>query len=342
MQKNIEKLPTSTVPPHRRLHSGYHHGVLRKWHSLNTSIGPDNLMFPVFVNDDLSGSHEIKSMPGVQSHALDCVVQSLKHVVEKGLSSILIFGAIKSELKDANATVIDTPKNPTISAIQKIKKEYPNLLIACDVCLCGYTDHGHCGILNEDGSIDNERSINRIAEVALSYAEAGCDVVAPSDMMDGRIFAIKQKLIEKKLEGKVSVLSYSVKYASCFYGPFRDAAHSAPAFGDRRCYQLPPGSHGLSLRAAKRDVEEGADMLIVKPGLSYLDMVKELKQNFPEYPLFVYQVSGEYAMLMHASKAGVFELRAVVLETLTSMRRAGADVIISYFTPLVLDWIAEI
>ncbi|KAG7170595.1 Delta-aminolevulinic acid dehydratase-like [Homarus americanus] len=168
-----------------------------------------------------------------------------------------------------------------------------------------------------------------------------CDIIAPSDMMDGRVGAIKASLAEAGLANRVSVLSYAVKFASSFYGPFRDAAKSAPAFGDRRCYQLPPGSSGLAMRAADRDVEEGADMLMVKPGIAYLDVVRQTKDRYPHYPLFIYQVSGEYAMLHHGAKAGAINLRVTLMEVLTSMRRAGADVVISYFTPTVLEWLKE-
>jgi porphobilinogen synthase len=195
--------------------------------------------------------------------------------------------------------------------------------------------------LYDDGTINNEASISRLAEVAVAYAKAGCQVIAPSDMMDGRVGAIKQSLKVAGLGGSISVLSYSAKFASGLYGPFRDAAKSAPAFGDRRCYQLPPGSAGLALRAVERDVREGADMLMVKPGMIYLDIVRQIKDKFPEYPLAIYQVSGEYAMFWHAAKAGAIDLQRVVMETIASMRRAGVDIIITYYTPKILDWLKD-
>ncbi|CAL1286548.1 unnamed protein product [Larinioides sclopetarius] len=306
-----------------KLHSGFFHPVLRQIQESSTSISPSNLMYPVFI---IYGENKL--------------IAALKPLVAKGLSSILLFGVINSSLKDNTASVADTVKNPVLPAIQLLKKVYPDLLIVCDVCLCGYTDHGHCGILTKDGIIDNEASLKRIAEVALGYAKFGCHVVAPSDMMDGRVKAIKDILHGAGYGSTVSVLSYAAKFASKFYGPFRDAADSAPAFGDRRQYQLPPGSKGLALRAVSRDIEEGADMIMVKPGLAYLDIANEVKRKHSEYPLFMYQVSGEYAMLIHASKAGVFSLKEAALESLTSMRRAGVDVIITYFVPsLLLEWL---
>ncbi|KFM68535.1 Delta-aminolevulinic acid dehydratase, partial [Stegodyphus mimosarum] len=279
-------------------------------------------------------------MPGVFKFGEKQLISFLKPLVQKGLSSVLLFGVIESSLKDPKASCATTSQNPVFRAVSQLRLNFPNLLIACDVCLCGYTDHGHCGILDAEGHIDNDASIKRIAELALEYAKAGCHVVAPSDMMDGRVKAIKTLLNEAGLGNKVSTLSYAAKFASKFYGPFRDAADSAPAYGDRKCYQLPPGSKGLALRAVQRDIEEGADMIMVKPGLAYLDILQEVKKQHPEYPLFVYQVSGEYAMLYHAAKAGVFSLKDAVLESLTSMRRAGAAVIITYYVPqLLMEWL---
>ncbi|KAF8764373.1 Delta-aminolevulinic acid dehydratase like protein [Argiope bruennichi] len=222
-------------------------------------------------------------MPGVFRYGENKLITALKPLVERGLTSVLLFGVIDSSLKDAKACVADTIKNPVLPAIALLRKTYPDLLIACDVCLCGYTDHGHCGILTEDGVIDNEASLKRIAQVALGYARSGCHVVAPSDMMDGRVKAIKDLLHSSGYGSTVSVLSYAAKFASKFYGPFRDAADSAPAFGDRRQYQLPPGSKGLALRAVSRDIQEGADMIMVKPGLAYLDIANEVKRKHNKY-----------------------------------------------------------
>ena len=279
-------------------------------------------------------------MPGVYRFGLKKLMEHLNPLVDLGLSSILLFGVITNLPKDDHGTNADSNNNPVIRALPLLRQAYPNLLIACDVCLCPYTSHGHCGII-ENGFINNEKSIERIASIALSYARMGAHCVAPSDMMDNRIGAIKSYLIENGMENLCSVLSYSVKFASSFYGPFRDAAKSAPQFGDRKAYQLPSGSRGLALRAARRDVDEGADMLMVKPGLAYLDIVRDIKNEFPEYPMFIYQVSGEYAMLHHGAKAGAFELKPTLQEVLLSMRRAGADCIITYFVPILLEWMKE-
>lgn len=249
--------------------------------------------------------------------------------------------------QDGLGSSADSVENPVIRALPLLRKEFPDLVLATDVCLCPYTDHGHCGIFDESNQMDNLLSIERLAQISLAYALAGAHIIAPSDMMDNRIAAIKSILRKNRLENRVAVLSYAVKFSSSFYGPFRDAARSAPAYGDRKCYQLPVGSKGIAARAAvsificfcyfllfnynfsilskhqERDVEEGADMLMVKPGMAYLDIVRQTKDMFPHLPLFIYQVSGEYAMLWHGAKNGAFNLNAIVMETLTSMRRAG-------------------
>ncbi|KAJ8300438.1 hypothetical protein KUTeg_021957 [Tegillarca granosa] len=269
---SVENMTDHTV-----LHSGYHHPVLRAWQSTNTSINPENLIYPIFVTDDDDVVEEIASMPGQSRFGVNRLREHLKPVVENGLKCVLIFGVPSKLPKDNHGTAADTPNTPAIMAIQRLRSWFPDLLIACDVCLCPYTCHGHCGILREDGSLNNEESIQRLAEISLSYAKAGCHIIAPSDMMDGRIGAIKKCLNENGYGNRVAVMSYSAKFASSFYGPFRDAAKSAPSFGDRKCYQLPPGSVGLAERAVDRDVQEGADMLMVKPGLAYLDVVKMVK-----------------------------------------------------------------
>lgn len=223
-----------------------------------------------------------------------------------------------------------------------MRSAFPNLILACDICLCPYTDHGHCGILQSDGTIDNAASIRRLAVIALHYAQSGAHIVAPSDVMDGRVGAIKQALITAGLQGHCAILSYSAKFASAFYGPFREAALSAPAFGDRRCYQLPPGARGLARRAIRRDVEEGADMIMVKPGYPYLDVVRDAAEAWPEYPLAVYQVSGEYSMLYHAAQSHkLFDLKSAVMESVEAYVRAGCSIILTYWTPQLLKWLQE-
>lgn len=331
----------SEVPVTHILHSGYSHSTLRAWQTSDTTIKPNNLMYPLFIVDDPEAEQEISGMPGIYRFGVNRLENHLKSAVAAGLSSVLLFGVPFSMPKDKFGSAADHPENPVILAIKKLRGLFPNLLIACDVCICAYTIHGHCGILCDDGTIDNAASVSRLAKQALAYAKSGAHVVAPSDMMDGRVGAIKQILQDNGLGSRVSVLSYAVKFSSCFYGPFRDAAKSAPAFGDRRAYQLPSGSKGLAMRAAERDVAEGADFLMVKPGLAYLDLVRQVKDKFPNHPMFIYQVSGEYAMLYHGDKAGAFNLDNMLMEILCCMRRSGADVIISYFTPRILALIAN-
>jgi porphobilinogen synthase len=325
----------------KRLHSGYAHPVSRMWQSMNTELTPNNLMYPLFIIDNPDEVQPIGAMPGISRMGVNKALEHLDELVLIGLNSVLLF-AVSDKPKDEMGSGGLAYDNPVVIAVKKIKERFGDkILIACDICLCPYTTNGHCGVFDmTTNEIDNTKSINLLAEMAGKVAIAGADVVAPSDMMDGRVLAIKSKLRQLGLEGKVSVLSYSSKFASSFYGPFREAAHSAPQFGDRKRYQLPLGSRGLAVRAADRDVQEGADMLMVKPGLAYLDVVREVKDRHPYHPMFVYQVSGEYAMLLHGSDKGAFDKRAIISEVMTSMRRAGADVIISYFTPVLLKWMA--
>uniref|UniRef100_A0A8C1R6F3 Delta-aminolevulinic acid dehydratase n=1 Tax=Cyprinus carpio TaxID=7962 RepID=A0A8C1R6F3_CYPCA len=309
-----------TQPADSILHSGYFHPTLRYWQTCASDLRPDNLIYPVFITDSPDAVEPIASLPGQARYPSSLSTNIFSHLIRSGA---------------------DTDDTPAVLAVKKLRSTFPDLVLACDVCLCPYTSHGHCGILREDGSLDNAASCLRLAEVALAYAQAGCHIIAPSDMMDGRIAAIKQALIANHFGNKVSVLSYSAKFASCYYGPFRDAAQSKPAFGDRRCYQLPPGARGLALRACDRDVKEGSDMLMVKPGLPYLDIVREVKNKHPTHPLAVYNVSGEFAMLWHGAEAGAFDLRTAVMEAMTAFRRAGADIIITYYTPQLLTWLKE-
>ncbi|XP_069465893.1 delta-aminolevulinic acid dehydratase [Ambystoma mexicanum] len=323
------------------LHSGYFHPVLRSWQTAATSFDARNLMYPIFVTDSPDGVEHIASLPGQARYGVNKLEGMLRPLVDEGLKCVLIFGVPSRVTKDDRGSAADSEDTPAIQAVRKIRSTFPDLVIACDVCLCPYTSHGHCGILRADGTIQNEASCQRLAEVALAYAKAGCHIVAPSDMMDGRIGSIKNALISNDLGNKVSVMSYSAKFASCFYGPFRDAALSKPSFGNRQCYQLPPGARGLARRAVDRDVREGADMLMVKPGMPYLDLVREVKDRHPDHPLAVYHVSGEYAMLWHGAQAGAFDLKVAVLESMTGFRRAGADIIITYYVPQLLKWLKE-
>ncbi|XP_054356895.1 delta-aminolevulinic acid dehydratase isoform X2 [Pongo pygmaeus] len=330
-----------TMQPQSVLHSGYFHPLLRAWQTATTTLNASNLIYPIFVTDVPDDIQPIASLPGVARYGVNRLEEMLRPLVEEGLRCVLIFGVPSRVPKDERGSAADSEESPAIEAIHLLRKTFPNLLVACDVCLCPYTSHGHCGLLSENGAFQAEESRQRLAEVALAYAKAGCQVVAPSDMMDGRVEAIKETLMAHGLGNRVSVMSYSAKFASCFYGPFRDAAKSSPAFGDRRCYQLPPGARGLALRAVDRDVREGADMLMVKPGMPYLDIVREVKDKHPDLPLAVYHVSGEFAMLWHGAQAGAFDLKAAVLEAMTAFRRAGADIIITYYTPQLLQWLKE-
>jgi len=286
-------------------------------------------------------------MPEQFQWSVDRIPELLDPLVKKGLKSVIVFGVITHKPnKDHHATWADHHEGPVVQGIQFIKKRYPHLLVLADVCLCQFTDHGHCGLFNIDNvntqhknKIDNEKSIKRLADIAYHYCKAGADVIAPSDMMDRRIHAIKSKLSETGFRD-IPVMSYSAKFASCLYGPFRDAAHSAPSFGDRKTYQLPFGSPLLPKRAIQRDIEEGADMIMIKPAQMYLDIIKYAKDNF-DVPIACYQVSGEYAMIYHSATKGSFDFKTIVLESIYSMRRAGADIILSYFTPKLLDYIDE-
>jgi porphobilinogen synthase len=271
-------------------------------------------------------------------YGINTLKESFEPLVRKGLRSVLLFGVPGDIVKDGRGSGADDVNGPVIQAIRFFRTEFPEVLVACDVCLCAYTSHGHCGILTEKG-IDNQASIARLAEVALAFAQAGCQLLAPSDMMDGRIRSMKQILLEHKFN--VPVMSYSAKFASAFYGPFRDAACSSPSFGDRKAYQLPPGSRGLARRALIRDANEGADFLMVKPGYPYLDIVRDAKELYPDIPIAIYQVSGEYAMLWYAAQHGVVDLEQGVRESLEAGIRAGATILITYYTPMLLDWLPQ-
>ena len=318
----------------RRLHPGYGHELLRAWQA-EGAPEPERLVYPLFVTDRPRAKEAIEAMPGQYRWGVDRVKEALAPMVKNGLRAVLLFG-VPGGGKDANGTGADRDDAPVPRAVRALRRAFPGLLVMTDVCLCAYTDHGHCGILREDGTLDNDASVRRLTEIAVAYAQAGAQVIAPSDMMDGRIGSIRLALDAAGLE-QVAVMSYAAKFASCFYGPFREAAQSKPAFGDRRAYQLPPAARGLALRAVERDVAEGADFVMVKPAGPYLDLIREVK-DLVRVPVACYQVSGEYAMLHHAAAAGAFDLRTAVMESLTCLRRGGADVIVTYFAPQVLAW----
>ncbi|KAI9505074.1 tetrapyrrole biosynthesis, porphobilinogen synthase [Coemansia spiralis] len=320
------------------LHAGYHNPVLRPLQAERT-LTKGSLMYPIFITDEKDSLIPIPSMPNQYRIGVNRLEAIIAPLVAKGLRAVMLFGVPNDSVKDEFGTAADDPEGPVIQAIKLLKAKFPELLVSCDVCLCEYTSHGHCGHLYPDHTIDNEASVRRLAEVAVNYAKAGADNVAPSDMMDGRMLAIKKGLKDAGLSHRVSLMAYSAKYASALYGPFRDAACSGAKFGDRSAYQLPPASRGLGRRAITRDVSEGADIIMVKPATFYLDIIRDAKELAPDHPIAAYQVSGEYAMLHHAAAAGVFDLKTAVLENIACLQRAGCNLILTYFTPELLDWI---
>ncbi|ORX56405.1 delta-aminolevulinic acid dehydratase [Hesseltinella vesiculosa] len=323
------------------LHGGYHHPLSRAWQAERT-LTKDMLCYPIFLTDDAQALDPIESLPEQYRIGLGRLEAFLAPLVKKGLKSVILFGVpLKDGVKNPEGTNAEDPNGPVIQGVKLIRQAFPEVFVACDVCLCEYTSHGHCGILREDGTLNNPLSIQRMKEVAVAYAKAGAHCVAPSDMMDQRIGAIKEGLIEAGLAHKVMLMSYAAKFAGAFYGPFREAANSAPSFGDRRAYQLPPCSRGLARRAVQRDMAEGADAIMVKPGTPYLDILRETADLARDYPIAVYQVSGEYAMLYHSANAGVFDLKTAVLETMNGFLRAGATILLTYYTPRLLDWLDE-
>lgn len=302
-----------------------------------TELNLSGLVMPYFVQEDLKGKEPIEAMPEQFRWSLDSLLNEIEEAHELGLRAILLFG-LPSE-KDESGSRAFNSNGIVQEATRLIKKNLSELVIITDVCLCGYTDHGHCGVLDEKGEVANDRTLKILEKVALSHAEAGSDVIAPSDMMDGRIAAIRKALDQNGFESK-PILSYAAKYASAFYGPFRDAAHSSPAFGDRKSYQMDPANREEALREIQMDIEEGADIVMVKPALAYLDVIREAKERFA-FPLAAYNVSGEYSMVKAAARESWLDEKKAVLEILTSIRRAGASWILSYHTKDVLKWAKE-
>jgi porphobilinogen synthase len=281
----------------------------------------------MFVVPGKGVRQEVAAMPGVARRSMDLLVEEAKSVWDAGVPAVLLFGL--PQKKDDTGSEAASPRGAVQHAVRALKKALPELVVITDVCLCGYTSHGHCGLLSPGREVDNDATLEVLAQVAVSHAEAGTDMVAPSDMMDGRVGAIREALDEVGLE-MTAILSYAVKYASSFYGPFRDAADSCPQFGDRRSYQMDPANAREAMREAFLDVEEGADMIMVKPAMPYLDILARLRPEF-DLPLAAYQVSGEYAMIKAAAEKGWLNEDAVMLESLLSIKRAGADLILTYF-----------
>ena len=303
-----------------------------------TDVTADRLVLPLFVTDaDGAPAREpIEAMPGVERLSVTAAVAEAQEAAALGLGGVLLFG-IPGE-KDEQGSGAWDPEGAVQLAAGAIKRAVPGLLVASDVCLCEYTDHGHCGVLRADGTVDNDATVELIARTAVSHARAGADLVAPSDMMDGRVGAIREALDDEGFT-EPPILAYSAKFASAFYGPFRDAAGSTPAFGDRRGYQMDPANGREAVREAMLDVQEGADMVMVKPALAYGDLISAVAAA-TGLPVAAYNVSGEYAMVRAAAAAGSIDERAAVLEILTSLRRAGADTIISYHSKDAARWLA--
>ena len=300
-----------------------------------THLRADGLIYPLFVVPGRGVRHPVESMPGVCQLSVDEAAQEAGRVAATGVPAVLVFAA--PARKDAQASDARDAQGLAAQAIAAIKQACPQLLVWADVCLCGATDHGHCGHVTAAGVIDNDSSIRTLAEVALNYARAGADAVAPSDMMDGRVAAIRA-LLDAEGYSHTPIVAYAAKYASAFYGPFREAAESAPAFGDRRSYQLDPANAREALREVLLDVAEGADLVMVKPAGPYLDIVRQVRDAV-QVPVVAYQVSGEFSLIKAAAARGWIDERSAVLETLTGIRRAGADLIISYYAPEVAEWL---
>ena len=301
-----------------------------------TEIRPQDLIQPYFVveTEDKNFAREVPSMPGQYQLSTSKLLDKIGQAVDKGLRSLILFGIPVQ--KDELASNAYAENGIIQQAVRAIKDKYPQLVVITDVCLCEYTSHGHCGLIKEK-YVQNDPTLKLLAKTALSHAKAGADMVAPSDMMDGRVQAIRTILDENGFF-ELPIMSYAVKYASSFYGPFRDAAQSAPQFGDRKSYQMDPANSVEAMREAQADVNEGADIIMVKPALPYLDIVRKIKDNF-FVPVAAYQVSGEYSLIKAAAAKGWVDEKSIVLESLISIKRAGADLILSYFTEQVLEWL---
>ncbi len=291
-----------------------------------TNLSVDNFVYPLFVREGKGLKEPIKSMTDCFHFSPDTIADEARQVASLGIPAVLLFGL--SGKKDEIGSQAWAENGVVQRAIKEIKKATPELLVITDICLCEYTDHGHCGVIR-DGKVDNDATCELLARTALSHVQAGADIVAPSDMMDGRVKYIREALEENNFED-VAIMSYSAKYASAFYGPFRDAAESAPAFGDRKSYQMDPADSDQAMAEIALDIEEGADIVMVKPALAYLDIIYRAKQRF-DCPIAAYNVSGEYMMLNSAAEKGLIDRQDAMLEMLTSIKRAGADIIITYF-----------
>ncbi|MGD6832032.1 porphobilinogen synthase [Sutcliffiella halmapala] len=317
---------------HRRLRSSDNMRALVR----ETHLNKEDLIYPIFVVEGENIKKEVPSMPGVYHLSLDLLNAEMAEVTDLGIKSVIVFG-VPNE-KDEVGKQAYHDHGIVQKAIAQIKESFSDLVIIADTCLCQFTSHGHCGIV-EEGQVLNDPTLDLLARTAVSQARAGADIIAPSNMMDGFVAAIRHGLDENGFE-HIPVMSYAVKYSSAFYGPFRDAAHSSPQFGDRKTYQMDPANRQEALREAESDIMEGADFLIVKPALSYLDIIRDVKNNF-NVPVVAYNVSGEYSMIKAAAQNGWINEKEIVMEMLVSMKRAGVDLIITYFSKDVARWLNE-
>lgn len=299
-------------------------------------VDVNDLIYPLFVVEGKDIKEAIPSMPGIFRFSPDRLQEETKELAELGIPAVILFGIPKN--KDKMGSSAYDPEGVVQQAIRFIKKSTPELLVVTDVCLCEYTSHGHCGVL-VDGDVDNDRTLPLLGKTAVSHAQAGADIIAPSDMMDGRVKAIRESLDGTGFE-HIPIMAYSAKYASAFYGPFREAAESAPQTGDRLSYQMDPPNLREALREIEQDISEGADIVMVKPALAYLDVIRKARDTF-NYPLAAYNVSGEYAMVKAAARDGWLDEKRVVMEILTSIKRAGADIIITYHAKDAARWLRE-
>lgn len=306
-------------------------GLVRETH-----LNVEQLIYPLFIAEGLKEPNEVASMPGIMQWPLKQLGREVERVAGLGIPAVLLFGL--PEQKDEVGSEAYNPQGIIQQAIRRIKAATPDMLVITDVCLCEYTSHGHCGVI-KNGSVQNDESLTLLARMALTHAEAGADIVAPSDMMDGRVGAIRHTLDEHGLSG-TPIMAYSAKFASGFYGPFRQAAGSAPQFGDRRAYQMDPANVREALREIDLDIAEGADIVMVKPAMAYMDVIRRVRDHC-DLPIAAYNVSGEYAMIKAAAHNGWIDERRIVIEVLTGIRRAGADMIITYFAPDMALWLRE-
>lgn len=301
-----------------------------------TRLSVDQLIYPLFIAEGIREPREISSMPGIMQWPVDSVGHEVERITHLGIPAVLLFG-IPSEKDEVGSQAYAT-KGIIQQGIQRIKAESPDTLVITDVCLCEYTSHGHCGVIR-NGDVHNDESLGLLSRMALSHVEAGADIVAPSDMMDGRVGTIRHALDEHGYS-QTPIMAYSAKFASGFYGPFREAAESTPQFGDRRSYQMDPANSREALREVDLDIGEGADVIMVKPAMPYLDIIRQVRDHC-DLPIAAYNVSGEYSMIKAAAQNGWIDERRVVMEVLTGIRRAGADMIITYFAPDVAGWLRE-